>query len=120
MLFETLLERLRDAKLVKARGRQRTDSTRVLAGVHAYNRLECVWEAMRWVLNSLAQVVPEWLGEQASVEWYERYERRPEAFRLTDKERLALLERIGADGHRLLVSLRQKCLTMDSDINARR
>jgi transposase len=102
LLFETLLERLREAKLVKARGRQRTDSTRVLAGVHAYNRLECVWEAMRWALNSLAQVVPKWLGEQASVEWYERYGRRPEAFRLTDKERLALLEQIGADGHRLL------------------
>src|SRR5262244_2119016 len=61
LLFETLLERLREAKLVKARGRQRTDSTRVLAGVQAYNRLECVWEAMRWALNSLAQVVPGWL-----------------------------------------------------------
>jgi len=102
LLFETLLERLREAKLVKARGRQRTDSTRVLAGVQAYNRLECVWEAMRWALNSLAQVVPGWLGEQAPVEWYERYERRPEGFRLTDKERLTLLEQIGADGHRLL------------------
>ena len=46
-LFDTLLERLREAKLVKARGRQRTDSTRVLAAVHDYNRLECVWETMR-------------------------------------------------------------------------
>jgi transposase len=102
LLFETLLERLREAKLVKAKGRQRTDSTRVLASVHNYNRLECVWEAMRWALNSLAQVVPEWLREQAAADWYERYERRPEGFRLTDKERLALLEQIGADGHELL------------------
>jgi transposase len=102
LLFETLLERLREAKLVKAKGRQRTDSTRVLASVHDYNRLECVWEAMRWALNSLAQVVPDWLREQVPVEWYQRYERRPEGFRLTDKERLALLEQIGADGHQLL------------------
>jgi transposase len=102
LLFERLLERLREAKLVKAKGRQRTDSTRVLASVHDYNRLECVWEAMRWALNSLAQVAPEWLREQAAADWYERYERRPEGFRLTDKERLALLEQIGADGHKLL------------------
>jgi transposase len=102
LLFETLLERLREAKLVKAKGRQRTDSTRVLASVHDYNRLECVWEAMRWALNSLAQVVPDWLREQVAVEWYQRYERRPEGFRLTDKERLALLEQIGTDGHYLL------------------
>src|SRR5262245_57868109 len=102
LLFETLLERLREAKLVKAKGRQRTDSTRVLASVHDYNRLECVGEAMRWALNSLAQVVPEWLREQGAVQWYERYERRPEGFRLMDKERLALLEQIGADGHKLL------------------
>jgi transposase len=102
LLFETLLEWLRKAKLVKAKGRQRTDSTRVLASVHGYNRLECVWEAMRWALNSLAQVAPEWLREQATADLYERYERRPAGFRLTDKERLALLEQIGADGHKLL------------------
>jgi len=102
LLFESLLQRLREAKLVKARGRQRTDSTRVLASVHDYNRLECVWEAMRWALNSLAQVVPEWLGKQAPIEWYERYERRPEGFRYTDKEKLGLLEQIGADGDQLL------------------
>ncbi|HEV2664306.1 MAG TPA: transposase [Blastocatellia bacterium] len=66
LLFETLLERLREAKLVKARGRQRTDSTRVLASVHDYNRLECVWEAMHWALNSLAQLDPEWLRNHAA------------------------------------------------------
>jgi transposase len=76
LLFETLPERLREAKLVKAKGRQRTDSTRVLASVHGYNRLECVWEAMRWAPGSLAQVVPQWIGEQAPVAWYERYEHR--------------------------------------------
>jgi len=102
LLFETLLERLREAKLVKARGRQRTDSTRVLASVHNYNRLECVWEAMHWALNSLAQLDPEWLRNHAPLEWYQRYERRAEGFRYTDAQRLVLLEQIGADGHQLL------------------
>ncbi len=102
LIFDTLLERLREAKLVKARGRQRTDSTRVLAAVHDYNRLECVWEAMRWALNSLAQMAPDWMRQLAPPEWYDRYARRPEGFRLAEAERHALCEQIGTDGHALL------------------
>lgn len=105
LLFDMLLERLREAKLVKARGTQRTDSTRVLAAVHDYNRLECVWEAMRWALNSLAQLAPEGLRTQTPHAWYERYERRPEGYRLSERERLALAEQIGTDGHALLEAI---------------
>ena len=105
LLFDELLERLREAKLVKARGKQRTDSTRVLAAVHNYNRLECVWEAMRWGLNSLAQVAPDWTRAVARPEWYERYAKRPEGFRLSDAQRRSLAEQIGADGHALLDTL---------------
>src|SRR5437773_713195 len=54
LLFETLLERFREKKLVKARGKQRTDSTHVLAAIRAVNRLEGVGEALRHALNSLA------------------------------------------------------------------
>lgn len=102
LIFDTLLVRLREAKLVKARGRQRTDSTRVLAAVHNYNRLECVWEAMRWALNSLSQAAPEWVREVAPAEWYDRYARRPEGFRLSEQQRQELAEQIGADGYLLL------------------
>lgn len=102
LIFDTLLERLRQAKLVKARGRQRTDSTRVLAAVHNYNRLECVWEAMRWALNSLARVAPDWMRQLAPTEWYERYARRPEGFRLAETQRREVAEQIGADGYTLL------------------
>ena len=102
LLFDALIDRLREAKLIRAKGKQRTDSTRVLASVHSHNRLECVWEAVHWALNTVAQVVPDWLGALAPEAWYQRYERRPEGFRLTEKERLALIEQIGADGHQLL------------------
>jgi transposase len=43
-LFETLLIRFREAGLLKPRGRQRTDSTHVLAALQTLNRLECVGE----------------------------------------------------------------------------
>ena len=51
-----LLERLKSEGLVKARGRQRTDSTHVLAAVRTLNRLERVGETLRAALNELAAV----------------------------------------------------------------
>src|SRR6185437_2159362 len=42
LLLDTLLQHLRDQGLVKAKGRQRTDSTHVLAAVRGLNRLERV------------------------------------------------------------------------------
>jgi transposase len=59
-LLETLLTWCRDRQLVKARGRQRTDSTHVLAAVRALNRIEVVGETLRHALNTLAVVAPEW------------------------------------------------------------
>lgn len=105
LLFDTLLAKLREVGLVKAQGKQRTDSTRVLASVHSYNRLECVWETMRFALNSLAQVVPEWVRAQVPRDWYERYARRPEGGSLTEAQRLTLKEQIGADGQSLLAAV---------------
>ena len=47
LLLDSLLQRLQEQGLVKARGRQRTDSTHVLAAVRTLNRLERVGETMR-------------------------------------------------------------------------
>lgn len=46
-LLDRLLEECRDRKLLKARGRQRTDSTRVLAATREMNRLELVASGAR-------------------------------------------------------------------------
>jgi transposase len=107
LLFDTLLKRLQEAKLVTARGRQRTDSTHVLAAVHALNRLECVGETMRHALNTLARLVPDWLRVHAEPDWDERYERRFEEARLPKAraQRYALAETIGRDGDHLLRAL---------------
>ncbi len=103
-LFETLLILLREQGLLKARGKQRTDSTHVLAAVVTLNRLECVGETLRHALNVLATVAPDWLGGQVPSSWYERYARRFEEYRLPPKkeDRYALAEQIGADGLQLL------------------
>ena len=72
-LFFGVLELFRDRKLLKARGRQRTDSTNVLAAIRDLNYLELMGETMRQVLNTLAVLVPDWIREQTPKEWFERY-----------------------------------------------
>ncbi|MDQ4074978.1 MAG: transposase [Chloroflexota bacterium] len=107
LLFGTMLDLLRDKGLLKARGRARTDSTHVLAASRTLNRLEKVGETMRQALDVLATVAPTWLQSCVPHDWYDRYARRFEAFRLrtgrTEREELAL--QIGADGFRLWEAL---------------
>ena len=104
LLLDTLLTLSRERGWLKARGRQRTDSTHVLAAVRALNRLEAVGALLRHALNSLAVAVPDWLVAHAAPEWAERYARRVEDDRLPGKQaaREALALTIGRDGYALL------------------
>lgn len=107
LLFDTLLTWCRERQLVKAGGRQRTDSTHVLASVRALNRIELVGEAVRHALNSLAVAAPAWLRAVSDAEWQARYARRAEDDRLPTKQaaRDALTLTIGRDGWELLTAL---------------
>src|SRR5918994_4197401 len=77
-----MLERFKTRGLVKARGKQRTDSTHVLAAVHDLHLLELVGETLRAALDDLAAAVPDWLRAVAPPAWFERYTRRIEEYRL--------------------------------------
>jgi transposase len=105
--LDGLLARCRERGLLKARGRQRTDSTHVLAAVRALNRLELVRETMRHALHDLAVVAPAWLRDRADPEWVKRYQRRSDEERLPKgkEAQRELAERIGADGTALLTAL---------------
>ena len=61
LLLDTMLERFKARGLVRARGRQRTDSTHVLAAVHDLHLLELVGETLRAALDDLAAAAPGWL-----------------------------------------------------------
>lgn len=103
-LLETLLSLFVERGLLKAGGRQRTDSTHILAAVRVLNRLELVGETLRHALESLATLVPDWLQRQVPVEWYDRYGARMENYRFpkSDTARQELAAQIGADGLLLL------------------
>jgi transposase len=76
LLLDALLELAKARGWLKARGRQRTDSTHVLAAIETLSRLECVAETFRHALNVLSATIPEWVQTHVPVEWYERYATR--------------------------------------------
>ena len=107
LLLDALLTLAQAQGLLKVRGRQRTDSTHVLAAIRVLNRLERVGETLRAALNNLAVVAPAWLQTLAPPEWYDRYSHRVENYHFPKSEaaRQAFAAVIGADGQRLLQAI---------------
>jgi hypothetical protein len=72
-----MLSRFGELELLKSRGKQRTDSTHILATVRTLSRLELIGETLRYALNAIAAVAPEWLKQIVpNPDWYERYGQR--------------------------------------------
>ena len=104
LLLEAMLETCIAIGLVKARGKQRSDSTHILAAIRTLNRLELVGETLRAALNSLATVAPQWLRSWVPPEWFDRYAPRVEESRLPKgrEARYAHGEAVGSDGFQVL------------------
>src|SRR5258707_284414 len=107
LLLERLIEVCKQRGWLKEGGKQRTDSTHVLARVRSLSNLECVGETLRAALDDLAGFAPDWLVKQVSPDWFERYSHRVENYRLPKSEgqRTALASQIGADGLHVLAAL---------------
>ncbi|NWJ49099.1 MAG: transposase [Chloroflexi bacterium] len=71
-LFELMLKEFKQRGLLKPGGKQRTDSTHVLAAVRELNRTEGIAETLRAALNAVALVAPTWLR------WSEPWNTRPQ------------------------------------------
>ncbi len=104
LLLDALLTACQAKGWLKARGRQRTDSTHILAAIHVLHRVELVGQTLQYALNDLAQIAPVWLKSRLSVDWFERYGRKLDDYRLpkTEAERLPVAQQLGQDGQRLL------------------
>ena len=67
VVLDALLERLAAEGLVKAGGKQRTDSTHVIAAVAALGWLALAGESVRAALEALAAAHPGWLEQRICV-----------------------------------------------------
>ena len=81
--LDALLGRLSAEGLVKAGGKQRADSTHVIAAVRALHAVELAGESVRAALEALAAACPDWLAARVCVsDWTARYGARVDSWRL--------------------------------------
>ena len=104
LALDALLARLAGLGLVRAGGRQRTDSTHVLGAIRELNRLELAGETLRAALEALAAAAPGWLAGAIDESWQQVYGARIDDLHLPESQasRQALMVRYGADGYYLL------------------
>jgi transposase len=106
-LLDKMLECFQNKKLLKSGGKQRTDSTHILAKVRHLRRMESVVETLRAALNELAEFFPEWLQKQITPRWFDLYSRCIEEYRLPkgEKSRQEYIDEIGIHGFALLKAI---------------
>ncbi|MFF1908051.1 transposase [Kitasatospora sp. NPDC058218] len=103
-VLDLVLARISGLGLLRAGGRQPTDSTHVLAAVRVLNRMEFVGETLRAALEALAAAAPQWLSTVVTAAWVERYGARIDSYRFPKGEnvRQEWSEQVGRDGFALL------------------
>jgi transposase len=110
LLLDAVVQVAREHEWLDAGGKQRTDSTMVVASVRALSSLESVGESLRATLNALAEHEPDWLLEHMDPEWFERYVHRFELARYpkSEEQRHRLRQQVGEDVQRLMRELHQE------------
>jgi hypothetical protein len=105
--FDAQLAWLKKEGLVRAGGKQRADSTGVLAAVAALNRLELAGETVRAALEVLAVVHPAWTAGVLDESWKHRYGAPVTSWKppMTEKKRDELALAYGKDGYALLSAI---------------
>ncbi|MEU4233665.1 IS1182 family transposase [Nonomuraea sp. NPDC026600] len=103
--LDLLLAKLVEKGLVKAGGKQRTDSTHVISAVRDLNRLELAGECVRAALEAISAADPGWTSRVLELPgWAERYRVRIDSWRLpaSETKRDELARAYGADGYALV------------------
>ncbi|MGH3802961.1 MAG: IS1182 family transposase [Pseudonocardiaceae bacterium] len=104
-VLDLLLARLKEQGLVRAGGKQRTDSTHIVSAVRDLNRLELAGESVRAAVEALTVAAPHWVAGVLDVPgWSRRYDTRIDTWRMpssaTKRDQLALT--YARDGFALL------------------
>jgi hypothetical protein len=103
--LDALLAKLAQDGLLRPGGKQRTDSTHVIAAVRALHAVELAGETVRAALEALAVACPDWLAARfCAADWTRRYGARIDSWRLPagKKERDKLITEYARDGYALV------------------
>jgi transposase len=107
-VLDALLAKLAADGLVKAGGKQRTDSTHVIAAVRALHTTELAGESVRAALEALAAACPDWLAARFCLsDWECRYGARVSTWQRrapgkAERDRLAV--QYARDGYALVAA----------------
>ncbi|GAA3520656.1 hypothetical protein FHR32_007970 [Streptosporangium album] len=108
LALDLLVSALIDKGMLKAGGKQRTDSTHVISAVRDPNRLELAGECVRAALEALSAAAPHWVQQVFDLPgWAERYRSRIDSWRLPTSEtkREDLARAYGSDGYVLVAAV---------------
>jgi transposase len=107
-VLDALLAKLAADGLVKAGGKQRADSTHVIAAVRALHTTELAGESVRAALEALAAACPDWLAARLCLpDWERRYGTRVSTWQRrapgkAERDRLAV--QYARDGYALVAA----------------
>ena len=105
VVFERLVAYLRERGYIKGRGKQRTDSTKIIGLVSRLSRLELIWETIRLTVRALVDTNESWVRKHLPVSFVENHSQRRWDFRLSiDKIRQRMGE-AGQEGYWLLAQV---------------
>jgi transposase len=102
VVFERLVAYLRERGYIPERGKQRTDSTKMLGLVARLSRLELVWETMRVTLQALVAADASWVRQYLPSSFVDCYSQRRWDFRLSQAEIQQRMSEAGQEGYWLL------------------
>jgi transposase len=105
--LDALLARLAQDGLLRPGGKQRTDSTHVIAAVRGLHAIELAGESVRAALEALAAACPDWLAARlCTADWAARYGARVDSWRLPagKRERDELIIEYARDGRALVAA----------------
>jgi len=102
MVFERLLEYLRERGLVRAGGKQRTDATHILGAVKQMADVEVVREGMRLAISELISTDAKWVMQHIPASLIKNYKRAMPNYRISKQELEAFIQETGEEARWLL------------------
>jgi len=105
VLYDHFLAKLQDLGLIKPRGKQRSDSTHVLAVVERLSQLELVCESIRVALCAVSELAADWVRQMLPASFQEAYSHPQSEYGLSQAQVRNRLVQAGQDGFWFLAQL---------------